>query len=138
MTKAPSPMTKTIRQRVEIPAPPAAVFDAFVKPRLHAKFTGSPATGSGRVGGRMTAWDGYISAKNLELVRGKRIVQEWHTTEWPEGSPPSLLTLTLTPKGKHTELTMIHSEVPASQAADYRRGWQDYYWKPLKTYFRAL
>ncbi len=31
---------------------------------------------------------------------------------------------------------MAHSKVPEDQADDYEQGWEDYYWKPLKEYFK--
>jgi hypothetical protein len=34
-----------------------------------------------------------------------------------------------------TEISMIHSEVPAEQADDIEQGWIDFYWEPLKEYF---
>ena len=80
--------TKTIRQKITVPAKPIEVYEAFVDAKKHSAFTGSKATGKGKVGGKFTAWDGYISGKLLELEEGKRIVQEWVTTEWPEGYPP--------------------------------------------------
>ena len=80
---------KTITQKVVVPAPPAKVYEAFVNPRIHAAFTASPATGSARVGGKFTAWDGYISGVNRELVPGRKIVQDWRTTEWPVGAEAS-------------------------------------------------
>ena len=92
---------------------------------------------SGAVGGKFTAWEGYIFGRNLELVRGKKIVQEWSTTEWPEGYPPSRLEITLTKSREGTTLRMVHSRVPASQRADYAQGWKDSYWNPLKEYFKA-
>ena len=125
----------SIKQRVVIPATPLRVYQAFVSPRLHAEFTGSPASGSSRVGGRFSACDGYIAGVHRELVRGKRIVQDWSTTEWPEAAPSSRLELTLAPVSGGTELRMLHSKVPATQAAAYRQGWIDYYWNPLRTYF---
>ena len=84
----------------------------------------------------MTAWDGYIKGKYLELTEGNRIVQEWKTTEWPEGYPPSLLELVFKPasKGK-TRLVMIHSKVPLEQAAEYSKGWVSAYWSPMREYF---
>ena len=51
-----------------IPAPPAAIYDAWVNSRAHSAMTGSKATQSPRVGANVSAWDGYISGKNLELV----------------------------------------------------------------------
>ncbi|HTY11220.1 MAG TPA: SRPBCC domain-containing protein [Bacteroidota bacterium] len=134
--KTPS-KTKVIRQKAAIPASPEEVFDAYMDSRVHAEFTGGgKATVSRKVGGTMTAWDGYISGKNLELVRGKRILQEWITTDWLKDDPVSILDLRLSKKGNGTELTMIHSEVPARLASSLAKGWKDYYWKLLKRYFQ--
>jgi activator of HSP90 ATPase len=126
---------RTITQTVIVPAPPVDVYDAFVNARRHAAFTGSPATGVARVGGRFTACDGYIAGVHRELVKGRKVVQDWRTTEWPDGAPDSLLTLTLRKAKGGTALKMVHSNVPAAQADRYRQGWIDYYWTPLTTYF---
>ena len=77
--------TTTITQKVVIPASPEEVYDAFMDAKKHSAFTGAKATSDAKVGGEFSAWDGYITGKNLELEKGKRIVQEWITTEWPEG-----------------------------------------------------
>jgi len=125
----------TIRQTTTIDASPTEVYKAYTDPEKHATFTGQGATGTARAGCKFTAGDGYISGKYLKLEKGKRILQEWTTTEWPEGYPPSMLELTLRAKGKKTELTMVHSKVPAEQRGYYAQGWKDYYWGPLKKYF---
>jgi activator of HSP90 ATPase len=130
------PKVTIIRQRVVIPATPDEVYDAFMDPKKHSEFTGSKATCSPRVGGKFTAWEGYISGKNLELEKGKKIVQEWVTTEWPQDYPPSRLELSFRDVGGNTELTMLHSDVPAEQANELEEGWTDFYWKPLKDYFK--
>ena len=125
----------TIEQKVFFKgASPEEVYDALPDPKKHSAFTGSPATTSGRIGATFTAWDGYITGKNLELVRGKKIVQEWKTTEWPDGYPLSRLECTLTAKKGGTELKMVHSKVPAEQLTDYTSGWKSSYWDPLKEY----
>jgi activator of HSP90 ATPase len=126
---------KTITQKIVVPATPAQVYDAFVNPRIHSAFTGSPATGSVRVGCRFTAWDGYISGVHRELVKGRRIVQDWQTTEWPDGAPSSQVELSFRAVTGGTEIRMVHSKVPAAQADSYRQGWIDYYWTPLTEYF---
>lgn len=128
--------TKVITQKVMIPATPAEVYDAFMDPRKHAAFTGGKATCDPKVGGKISAWDGYITGKNLKLVEGKRIVQEWSTSDWRDGYPPSTLDLTFTKKGSGTELKMVHSNVPATQAASFAEGWKEHYWEHLKIYFR--
>jgi len=128
--------TKTIRQRVSFPATsPEEIYRAFLSSKEHSEFTGSKAKCSTEVGGKFTAWDGYISGRNIELVKGKKIVQEWKTTEWPEGSEPSVLTLTLESDGKGTTLNMIQTKVPASQYEEYNKGWYESYWDPMTEYF---
>jgi len=125
----------TIKQVVLIDAKPEEVYEAYVNPKKHAAFTGQSAAGAPKVGEKFSAGDGYISAKHLKLEKGKRILQEWTTTEWPEGYPPSLLELKLKAKGKKTELTMVHSKVPEEQVDYYAEGWKEFYWKPLKEHF---
>jgi len=124
----------TIKQTALFDATPLQVYEAYVDPRKHAAFTGQSATGTAKIGGRFTAGDGYISGKYLALEKGKRILHEWTTTEWPEGYPSSILELTLKAKGKKTELTMVHSKVPEEQVDYYAEGWKEYYWKPLQEY----
>ena len=132
-----SPSVTTIKQRAVIAAAPSEVYDALVTAKTHAAFTGAPAAGAKRVGGRFSAYDGYITGVHRVLVPGRRIVQEWTTTEWPAGAPPSTVEIALKRVKGGTELRMTHSNVPASQAARYRRGWIEYYWSPLKAYFES-
>jgi activator of HSP90 ATPase len=125
----------TIRQKTFVPATPDEVYDAFMDAKKHSAFTGSKATSDPKVGGEFTAWDGYISGKNIELERGKKIVQEWSTTDWPDASPPSKLELAFKKTKGGTEILMIHSNVPPEQADDLAEGWVEFYWKPLEEYF---
>lgn len=127
--------TKTIRQSRFVSARPMDVYKAFVDAKKHSAFTGGKATGVGRVGGRFTAWDGYIAGKHLILAPGKRIVQEWVTSEWPEEAEPSRLEWVFKSYRGGCVVRMIHSKIPASQAAAYRQGWIDHYWNPLIAYF---
>jgi activator of HSP90 ATPase len=127
----------TITQKVVIPkASPKQVYAAYVDPKKHSEFTASKATGKPLVGGKFTAWDGYISGKFLELEEGKRVVQEWTSTDFPEGSPPSKLELTFCEVPKGTEITMMHSNVPKAQENETAEGWNEFYWQPLKKYFK--
>jgi uncharacterized protein YndB with AHSA1/START domain len=127
----------TIKQVVVFDATPQEVYEAYVDPKKQAAFTGTAVTGTPKVGGKFYSGDGYITAKYTKLQPGKKIVHEWTTTEWPAGYPPSILELTLKPKGKGTELTMVHSKVPTEQVDYYAEGWKQFYWAPLKKYFAA-
>jgi activator of HSP90 ATPase len=128
--------TTTIKQVVSFAAKPEDVYDALINAEKHSAFTGAEATCDARVGGKYTAWDGYIFGKNLVLNKGKKIIQEWKTTEWPNGYPPSVVEFDFKEKGKGTELTLVQKEVPEEQAESYHQGWIDYYWEPLKEYFK--
>ena len=108
---------------------------AFLNARTHTAFTGSKATGEGRVGAKFTAWDGYITGRTVQLKPSKKIVQEWRTTEFPSQYPDSRLELNFKAKKGGTEIVMIHSKVPAAQTPSYRAGWTEFYWDPLKHYF---
>ena len=125
----------TIIQKIVLPALPEEVYDAFLDSKKHSEFTHSKATGKGAIGSKFTAGDGYIMGRNLELEKGKRILQEWTTTEWPEGYPPSKLELTFKKVAGNTELTMVQSDVPRELEEGLRQGWIMHYWKPLKEYF---
>ncbi|MGO8805191.1 MAG: SRPBCC domain-containing protein [Candidatus Bathyarchaeia archaeon] len=126
---------RTIKQKVVIPASPKDVYDAYVDPKKQSKFTAAKATGKAVVGGKFTAWDGYIFGKYLELEDGKRVVQEWTSTDFPEGYGPSRLELCFNKASEGTELVMVHSEFPEEIADDAAEGWVEWYWDPLKEYF---
>jgi len=126
-----------IKQSQFIPlVKPIQVYRAFLNAKIHSDFTGSKATGKARVGAKFTAWDGYISGKIVKLKSGKRIVQEWRTSEFPHKYPASRLDLSFKAKRGGTQIVMVHSRVSASQTALYREGWVSAYWNPLKEYFR--
>lgn len=128
--------TGSIRQRVEIPASPSAVYRALMTSAGHRAFTGAPARISGRVGGLFTAWGGYIHGRNLELVDGKRIVQAWVPAEasWPDGHE-SKVTYRLSPSRNGTRISFTHSAVPREHVGHLSSGWKESYWDPLKRYF---
>jgi activator of HSP90 ATPase len=129
---------KTITQCTIIAATPAQVYDAFVNARVHSAFTGARATGSARVGSRFTAWGGYISGVHRVLVKGRRLVQDWQTSEWPEGADPSRVEFSFKAVKGGTKIRMVHSNVPAEQAGAYRQGWIEYYWTPMAAYFARV
>lgn len=120
-----------------IPATPEAVYDAWLDSDGHTRMTGGKAEMAGAVGGEYTAWDAYISGKNLELTPGRRIVQSWRTTHFPEQHADSRIAVTLTPVEGGTLLTLVHSGVPDGQTSYERSGWQTHYFEPMKKYFAS-
>jgi activator of HSP90 ATPase len=125
---------QTIIQKVKFQASPKELYDIFIDPRKHSEATGGKATGSGKVGGKFTAWNGYISGKHLGLTPGRTIVQSWRANEYKKGDKDSILILTFEKVKGGTELTMIHAVVPDHVATHFKTGWYESYWNPIKKY----
>lgn len=98
--------------------------------------TGGEAKCSDVVGDSFTAWDAYIEGKNLELFPSKKIVQSWRTSDFEEGQADSKITLFLTDNAEGCQLTLIHEDIPDGQP-DYKKGWLDHYFTPMKEYFKS-
>jgi uncharacterized protein YndB with AHSA1/START domain len=118
-----------------IPAKPERIYSAWLNGREHSNFTGSPANSDPHVGGKFTAWDGYISGTTMELVPNKRIIQAWRTTDFPSQSHDSRLEILLLAVEGGTLITLKHSDLPEGQGQGYYQGWIDYYFTPMKKYF---
>jgi uncharacterized protein YndB with AHSA1/START domain len=119
-----------------IPAKPKAVYDAWLDSRVHSAMTGGKATQSGKVGAKVTAWDGYITGRNLDLATGKRIVQTWRTTQFTDRHGDSVITVTLAAVPGGTRLMLEHANVPDDQTSYEERGWQEHYFEPMQRHFR--
>jgi len=129
--------TKSIRQSVTFRASPKEVYEALMDSRRHARFTGSKASISRRVHGKIMAYDGYITGENIELEPGRRIVQSWKANDscWKPEGHFSKATFSLKRTRTGTRLTFFQSAVPVSCYKSLRQGWHDAYWKPMKKMF---
>ena len=119
-----------------VPASPAEIYKAWLSTKGHTLMTGSPARVAGKVGGKFTAWDGYIFGRTLELEPDRRIVQAWRTSEFPSEAPDSHLEVLLEKAKGGTRVSLTHTNIPTGQAASYKQGWKDFYFTPMKKYFR--
>jgi len=123
--------TRTVRQTAIFKANAHEVYEALMDSRKHSVFTGSKASISRKIGGKFTAYDGYIEGVNLELVPDEKIVQSWRGSDWAEGHY-SKATFSLKKIERGTKLTFTQTEVPEEQYEPIIQGWRDYYWKPMK------
>lgn len=128
--------TKNISQTVVLNASAHEVYDALMSSKKHSAFTGGKAVMSQKEGGKFTAYDGYIKGINLELKPDKKIVQLWRAKDWPKGHA-SQVTYVLSGTTKKTTLKFTQKGIPAEQYKDLKKGWPDFYWKPLKKMFPA-
>jgi uncharacterized protein YndB with AHSA1/START domain len=131
-------MPESLKISIDLPVSPERVFRAWLDGYEHSRFTGSPASIDPAVGGRFTAWDGYITGHTLERTPFNRIVQSWRTREFPPGSPDSQVEILLEPTCTGCQLTLTQTGIPDGQARQYLGGWEEYYLRPLRNYFEEL
>jgi len=124
---------KTIRQKVYFKSNPHEVFELLMDSRKHAKFTSSEAFISRKVGGKISAYGGYIEGENLEIVPDRKIVQKWRGSEWPEGAWSTAI-FELKKKGPGTELVFTQRNVPDSHSKMISEGWKEHYWDKMKKF----
>lgn len=130
-----APVPYDFRLTTIIPASPQEIYDAWLDKLGHSEMTGSEAITSEELGAEISAWDGYISGRNLELVPGERIVQSWRTTEFADEHADSIISLVLEEVDGGTRLTLVHTNVPDEQTSYEQGGWQQYYFEPMQEYF---
>ena len=128
-------MKTEFKMKAVFPVSPSEIYTAWLNGDKHAAMTGAPASGKSELGAEFTAWDGYISGTNMELVPNEKIIQSWRTSEFQDDDQDSLLEIHLKPVDEGCELTLIHSQIPEGQP-DYEQGWHDHYFKPMKDCFQ--
>lgn len=110
------------------------LYSAWLNSESHAAMTGGEAHCSGQLGEAFTAWDGYITGKNLRLEPNHIIVQSWRTMDFGDGDSFSRLELRFEPVERGCLLTLVHSDIPDGQP-DYQQGWEEHYFAPMRAYF---
>ena len=131
--------TSSFKQQVTLNATPREIYNILMDSKAHTKLTGAKARISEKPGGAFDVYDGYAFGKNIDLLPGKRIVQTWRAKEdkWP-ADHDSIIVFELKAAGKgRTTLVFEHREVPASMADNFKQGWIDFYWTPLKEMFNG-
>ena len=139
--KAKPPSGEMLTMEAEISAPPETIYAAWLDAAQHSAMTGAKATGTAKVGGKFTAWDGYIQGRYLHLEPSERIVATWRTAEFAPSDPDSQLDVLL---GAHrvdgkpgTRLFLIHTNLPRGGASKYAAGWAEFYFAPMSAHFSA-
>lgn len=127
--------TRSITQKVYVPAKPIDVYNSLVDPVLHGEVTGARVRGEAKIGGRFTALNEYISGKYLDLDEGKRILMEWQANKWPPEAAPSIVEMTLKEKGSGTEIKLLQTMIPTEELEACRSWWDDFYWNAVLAYF---
>eukprot|EP00899_Mesostigma_viride_P003414 jgi/Mesvir1/13073/Mv06059-RA.1 len=91
---------------------PQDIYEVFVDERRVSTFTRSKAEVKPEVGGRVSLFEGAIVGEFVALEPGKRIVQTWRSSTWPDGVF-SQVEMTITePDVGNTVLKMVQTDVP--------------------------
>jgi activator of HSP90 ATPase len=122
---------KSLKEEVLINAPIEKVWQLLVNPTEIDGWGGGPSEMSDQKGFDFKLWGGDIWGKNIEVVKNKKLVQEWFAGPWEK---PSIVTFTLSRQGKGTKLELDHQDIPDSDFEDIKTGWFNYYFDLLKKY----
>ena len=120
---------KSIKQTYEINASVDKVWDALVNPKTIDKWGGGPAKMNDQEGFEFEFWGGDIYGKNKEVIKNKKLVQDWFSGKWEK---PSIVTFLLESLEDNIKVELIHTDIPDEEADDIEQGWKDYYMIPLK------
>ena len=118
-----------VKKEYKISAPIGEVWKALIQPEIIAEWGGRPIKMDAKVGTEFKLWDGDIHGKNIEVIKEKKLVQEWFSGEWPK---PSIVTFILQIQDHETILELEHINVPDEEVDDIDQGWNDYYIGPMK------
>jgi uncharacterized protein YndB with AHSA1/START domain len=124
-------MAKTIKQTYLMKATPARVFQALTDPKIIKTWSGAPAKMSAKKGASFRIWGGDMFGKNLEVVKNKKLVQEWNTPSFS-----SRVTFTIKPKGTGSMVELLHENVPPASVRSYADGWKRYYLGAMQEMFK--
>jgi activator of HSP90 ATPase len=113
------------------------LYKFFTDSKLHTEITGSKAIINNKIGGRFTVWDGYINGEIVSFEKNKKVIQKWRTTEFDKNDKDSILEIRIEEINKSkSKLILKHSELPEGTEEEYKKGWKEYYIKPLKAFIK--
>lgn len=130
-------MSESLKVSCTFPVKPQELYEAWLDSKAHSAFTGGKAEIEPEVEGSFTAWDGYIEGETLELDPLHRILQSWRTSEFPEDAEDSSLEVLFKETDGGTTLTFVHTNIPDGQGEQYKTGWEEHYFTPMREYFKS-
>jgi activator of HSP90 ATPase len=128
-------MSKTILQDVLFKnTSPKDLYTIYMNGDKHSVATGAPAQITDTEESNFSAHNGYITGKNLQLIKDRLIVQSWRAQSWSSDDIDSTFIIYLEPQGNDTLLHAIHANVPDNACDDLNSGWHKMYWEPFRLY----
>ena len=129
--------TKSIQQEILFDSESPVIYNLLMNQDKHSEITGSEVIMSNEINGHFSVFDDYCVGYNIELIENQKIVQAWHFDEegWPDDHY-SICTFTLEPVENKTKLIFTQTEIPEHKAEELERGWNEFYWQPMKEYLK--
>ena len=126
---------KTIKQNYTIKSTLSNVWRALVSPEYIDEWGGGSSDMSEEKGADFSLWGGSIWGTNKEVIKEKKLVQEWFSeSKHRKWDQPSIVTFELSQVKETIHIVLIHENVPDSDAKSIEEGWDEYYLGPLKKY----
>jgi activator of HSP90 ATPase len=122
-------MEKIIKKVYNISTTIDHVWRALVDSDTIDEWGGGPSKMDSKVGTEFELWNGDIYGKNIEVVKEKKLVQEWFGGDWAK---PSIVTFNLKKDKNETILKLEQINVPEEEFKDIEEGWDEYYLGPMK------
>lgn len=123
--------TENIYQVIELPAPPAKVFDALLDQDAHVAFTGKDALIQPHEGGAFSLCNQNHTGYFLHIVQNKRIVLAWTHKKFPAGHFTTVDMRLSRNEDGCTTLILNHIGVPSGDDGWMTESWTKSYWSLL-------
>ena len=124
-------MPKTIKQKIIFKNITSKdLYSQYMNAELHSLITGAQTKIFEKEGTSFSAHSGYITGRNLQLIKNKLIVQTWRATDWNRLYIDSTFILYLQPEGENGIVYMTHANVPDKPVEKLMSDLKAFFWKP--------
>ena len=105
------------------------IFDALVNPDTIQKWSGAPAQMETTAGSDFSLFGGQVTGKTLEVVNGKKLVQQWPSN--------TKVTIALSANGDATTVDLLHENIPEDEVEKFTQGWNEFYFGRMEKMFNG-
>ena len=133
--------TKDIKHTTILQCTPQQAYNAWLDSQIHGEIIGANAVIIPMVGGAFSLWDDNTTGRTIELYPSKyKIVQSWRDNSmgWSNDYFTTITLQFVKEDDNRTRLNFTQTGIPENDTKSIEDGWEEYYWVPMKQYFRNL